>query len=308
MSEVVTSTAALALKETLRLIQTDDHGSEGSKAVFPKYLMVKTMADNYIEDYEIAGTGLAGEKPEGESLPLGGIIEGPLTRYNSRTYGQRIIVSEEALEDMKYDKVIQAAKRNNRSLWKLADFDAVLILVRATNTAFVGGDGQPLASNDHVMPSGELYTNMLGGTAGGTDTPMSPSKAALYVARAQLDQMVGHDGLIEGYEAKKVVYPVQQRGVWAEVLGSSKDPTPGAFNAVNDAYQMVTPCPVKYWNNTTTNWLLLTDADNGITWFWRRKPKSNTWVTEDKTMMNYGITARWSRGWTNPRGVLFSDA
>jgi hypothetical protein len=135
MSEIFTSTAALALKETIERIDTDTHGSEGSKAVFPNYLNVRTMSDNYIEDYEIAGTGLAGEKPEGESLPLGGIVEGPLTRYNARTYGQRIIVSEEAMEDMKYDKVIQAAKRNNRSLWKLADFDAVLILVRATNTA-----------------------------------------------------------------------------------------------------------------------------------------------------------------------------
>src|SRR3954471_2938832 len=134
---IFTSTAALALKETLRLIHTDTMSSEGSKLVMPHYMDVRNMADNYVEDYEIAGTGLAGEKQEGASLPLGGIVEGPLTRYNSRTYGQRIIVSDEAMEDMKYDKVIQAAKRNNRSLYKLVDFDAVLILVRATNTGFV---------------------------------------------------------------------------------------------------------------------------------------------------------------------------
>lgn len=301
-SEVFTSTAALALKETLRLIDTDEHGSEGSKAVFPHYLMVRNMADNYVEDYEIAGTGLAGEKPEGESMPVGGIVEGPLTRYNARTYGQRIIVSDEAMEDMKYDKVIQAAKRNNRSLWKLADFDAVLILVRATNTSFLGGDGQPLASASHSLPGGGTYSNTLA-------TPMSPSKASMYIARALLRQQVGHDGLIDGYEMKKVVFPVQQEGVWDEVLDSAKDPTPGAFNAVNSIYkEKVEKVPVKYWNNTTTNWLLLTDAENGLTWFWRRKPRSSTWVTEDKTMMNYGITARWTRGWTNPRAVLFSNA
>ncbi len=78
---------------------------------------------------------------------------------------------------------------------------------------------------------------------------------------------------------------------------------------MNSIYkENITKVPVKYWNNTTTNWLLRTDAENGLTWFWRRKPKSNTWVTEDKTMMNYGITARWARGWTNPRGILFSNA
>lgn len=302
MSEIFTSTAALALKATIRAIDTDEHGSEGSKAVFPHYLDVKSMADNYVEDYEIAGTGLAGEKPEGESMPVGGIVEGPLTRYNARTYGQRIIVSEEAMEDMKYDKVIQAAKRNNRSLWKLADFDAVLILVRATNTAFVGGDGQSLASATHALPGGGTYSNTMA-------VAMSPSKAAMYIARAQLRQQVGHDGLIDGYEIKKVVFPVQQEGVWDEVLDSQKDPTPGAFNAVNSIYkETYEKVPVKYWNNTTTNWLLRTDAENGLVWFWRRKPESNTWVTEDKTMLNYGITARWARGWTNPRAILFSNA
>ncbi len=302
MSEIFTSTEALSLKETLRAIDTDVHGSEGSKLVMPKYMDVKTMGDNYVEDLEYAGTGMAGEKPEGESYPLGGLVEGPLTRYNARTYGQRMIVSEEALEDEKYDKVIMAAKRNNRSLWKLVDFDGVLILVRATNTSFVGADGQPLASLTHALPGGGTYSNML-------TTPMSPSKASMYIARAQLRQQVGHDGLIDGEEIKSVVFPVQQEGVWDEVLDSAKDPTPGAFNAVNSIYkENITKVPVKYWNNTTTNWLLRTDAENGMTWFWRVKPKSNTWVTEDKTMMNYAIRARWTRGWTNPRGILFSNA
>jgi hypothetical protein len=303
MSEIFTSTASLALKETLEGIDTDEHGSEGSKAIFPKWMTVKNMSDNYIEYYEIAGSGLAGEKPEGESIPLGTIYEGPLTRFNARTYGQRMIVSDEALEDLKYDKVIMAAKRNNRSLWKLADFDATLVLVRATSSSFVGGDGQPLASTSHVLPGGGTYSNMLA-------TAMSPSKASLVIAAAQLMQQVGHDGLIDGVEAKKAVYPVQQWGVWREILGSTNDPTPGAFNAINVVNRdlNITPVPVKYWTNTTTNWALITDAELGLMWFWRRKPKSNTWVTEDKTMMNYAITARWSRGWVNPRAILFSNA
>jgi len=303
MSEIFTSTAALALKDTLEGIDTDETGASGSKAVLTKWMTVKSMEDNYVEFYEIAGSGLAGEKPEGESIPLGTIYEGPLTRFNARTYGQRMIVSDEALEDMKYDKVIQAAKRNERSLWKLADFDATLILVRATNTSFVGGDGQPLASATHALPGGGTYSNTLA-------VPMSPSKASLTIATAQLMQQVGHDGLIDGVEAKKAVYPVQQWGIWREVLGSSNDPTPGAFNAINPINRdlNIQGVPVKYWNNTSTNWALITDAELGLMWFWRRKPKSNTWVTEDKTMMNYAITARWTRGWVNPRAILFSNA
>lgn len=303
MSEIFTSTEALALKETLEDIDTDEHGSEASEAVYKEWMTVKSMSDNYIDYVEYAGSGLAGEKPEGQSYPVGTIYEGPQTRFNSRTYGQRMIVSEEAIEDQKYDKVIDAAKRNNRSMWKLVDFDATLVLVRAENTSFVGSDGKPLASSTHTMPGGGTYSNTMA-------TPMSPSKAALVIARAQLMQLVGHDGLIDGVEAKKVVFPVQQWGAWEELLESKYDPTPGAFNAVNPVAKRMklTPVPVKYWTNTQTNWGLITDAPRGIMWFWRRKPKSNTWVTEDKTMLNYAISARWTRGWVDPRGFFFSGA
>jgi hypothetical protein len=62
------------------------------------------------------------------------------------------------------------------------------------------------------------------------------------------------------------------------------DPTPGAYNAINVINKdlNITPQPVKYWTSSTTNWALLTDADLGLMWFWRRKPKSNTWVTRTR--------------------------
>jgi len=302
MSEIFTSTAALALKETIERIPTDESGASGSKAVFPKYYDVRTMSDNYVEDYEIAGTGLAGEKPEGESMPIGGIVEGPLTRYNSRTYAQRMMVTEEAMEDMKYDKVIMAAKRNERSLWKLADFDGVLVLARAFNSTFVGGDGVELCSTAHPLAGGGTYSNEL-------ETPMSPSQASLSIMRAALDQQVGHDGVIEGYDLEAILCPVQQRGVWRQVLESEGDPTPGAFNAINQNNDLnLKLVPIKYWNTTTTNWIAKTSAEYGLTWYWRKKPTSRTWVNEDKGVMNYGIRARWTRGWTNPRGVFGSAA
>lgn len=300
--EIFTSTAALALKETIERIVTDETGESGSKAVFPKYYDVRTTTDNYVEDYEIAGTGMAGEKPEGETMPLGGIVEGPLSRYLTRTYAQRMMVTEEALEDMKYDKVIMAAKRNERSIWKLADFDGVLVLARAFNSSFVGADGVELCSTAHALAGGGTFSNELA-------TPMSPSQAALSIARAQLEQQVGHDGQIEGYEIKKVIFPVQQRGVWKQVLDSENDPTPGNFTAVNQNNDLnIDKVPVKYLNTTTTNWFLKTNAEAGLTWYWRVKPKSRTWVTEDKGVMNYGIRARWTKGWTNPRGIFGSAA
>lgn len=301
-NQIFTSVAFHGLKKTLEDIETDDHGEEGSKAVFKRWMDVRKMEDNYLDFYEIAGTGLAGEKLEGGSFPLGGIIEGPLTRFRSRTYGQKIVATQEALEDFKYDKIVMAGKRNLRSIWKLVDFDATLILDRATNPSYVGGDGQPLWSENHTMPSGDTYSNML-------STPMSPSKAALVIAVAQLMQQKGHDGLIDGSEMKKVVAPAQQWAIWKELFGSDKDPTPGSYNAINVLKEFEPEVVInKYWTSTSTKWMLETDVDNGLIWFWRVKPESSTWVDNDKTAMNYAIRARWGRGWVNPRAVLGVDA
>lgn len=294
-NQIFTSTFFVGLKNTLEDIDVDETDEE---KVYDKWMDVRNMTDNYLDFAEVAGTGLAGEKLEGGSFPVGGIVEGPLTRFRSRTYGQRIAATQEALEDFKYEKIISAAGRNKRSTWKLVEFDSTLILDRATNTAYVGADGQPLWSTAHVQPNGDTYSNML-------ETDMSPGKAALVIAQAQLMQQKGHDGLIDGTMAEKVVAPVQQWAIWKELLESQKDPTPGSYNAVNvvkslDLKLVLNP----YWTSSSTRWMLTTKVENGIIWYWRVRPESSTWVDHDKTVMNYAIRARWGRGWVNPRAVL----
>ena len=66
--------------------------------------------------------------------------------------------------------------------------------------------------------------------------------------------------------------------------------------------------PVKYWTNTTTNWGLISAVDNGFKFKWRRKPRSRSWVDNDQEIMKYGISARWARGWSDPRCILFVNA
>ncbi len=65
---------------------------------------------------------------------------------------------------------------------------------------------------------------------------------------------------------------------------------------------------VKYWSNTTTNWGIITNADNGVQAKWRRKPRSKSWVENDNETMKYSISARWARGWSDARGFFFSNA
>ncbi len=299
MSTVFTGTIANTLKATLEEVIDDKTDNIEAQTLLGSWMTEQQMEDNFEDDLESGGPGLASEKPEGAEMATGTIREGYLTRYISRTFALKLIITEEAIEDKKYPKIINAARRLKRAMWKTVDIDSTNILVRGFNTSFVGGDGLPLWSASHTLPHGGTFSNIMA-------TPLSPSRAAMTVAVSQLRKYPGHDGITEGYEPKVVIAPTEQWATWDGLLGSKMDPTTGAFNEINVVNQSLNLRVVtnKYWSNTTTNWALLTDAENGLSFRWRKKPASRDWVDEDQMLMKYGIRARWARGWSDPRCTL----
>ena len=300
-ASVFTSTIANSLKLTLNKIIDDDMDVK-SKSMFLKWCNIQSMDDNWVDDLEMGGTGLLSEKAEGSDMAVGGIQEGIVTRYLSRTFAQKILITEEAMEDKKYPEAIQLSERLKRAGWKTADIDATLMLVRATNSSFVGGDAVSLASTSHTLPAGGTFSNMMTVAA-------SPSRIAVAQLMSQAKKLPGHDSITEGYGFKCVVCPVEQWYVWEGLTKSDKAPEPGAFNEINVVKGMFEDVyPLPFWNNTTTNWGVITDADNGLNFKWRRKFRSRTWVDNDQEVMKHGLSARWSRGWSDARGILFVNA
>lgn len=303
MSTVFTGTVANSLKATLDLIVDDNTDGYDKAALLHQWMDEMPMEDNYEDDLESGGPGLASEKPEGAEIATGTIREGYITRYIARTFALKLIITEEAIEDRKYPKIINAARRLKRALWKTADIDATNILVRGFNTAFVGGDGQPLWSESHTLPHGGTFSNIMA-------TPLSPSRAAVVVGTSQIRKYPGHDGITEGYEPRIVVCPTEQWATWEGLIRSRMDPTTGAFNEINVVNQTLDlrAVPNKYWSDTTTRWAMLTDCEYAINFRWRRRPRSRTWVDNDQELMKYGISARWARGWSDPRCTLGVNA
>jgi len=301
MAVVFTANVVDTLKLTLNEICDDSLTNFKEKSIFGDWLDVGNMDDNFVDDLETAGPGIAAEKPEGAEIIKGTIREGTLTRYMSRTFGLGLIITEEAIEDCKYKEVFRAGARLGRAVYKSIDIDTTNMLARATNTAYTFGDGQPLASATHTLPNGGTFSNLL--------TPISPSRIAMATARTQMQIAAGHDGLPEGYEPKAIVCPYGQWYIWKGLIESEKAPDPGSFNEINVVKEMnLKLVPNRYWSNTTTNWAVISDADNGMKFLWRRKPTNKTWVDNAQGLMNYGMTARWSRGMTDPRGVFFNNA
>lgn len=291
-----------SFKETLDTIVDDQMGDNESSLVCKKWMKMDTTDEAYTDDLEMGGPGLASETGEGTEIQVGSIKEGAMTRYTPRKFALKLIVTDEAMEDNKYPETLRLAKRLNRAIYKTFDIDCTNVLVRAFNTSYTGGDGVALGSASHTLPQGGTFSNVLA-------TPLAPSRIALITVRSLLMKLPGHDGIIDGVEAKKVVHPVEQWGTWEGILGSKMAPEPGNFAEINVLRGLdITPVPIKYWTNTTTNWGVITDSDNGLQAKWRRKPRSNSWVENDNETMKYSISARWDRLWSDARGFFGSEA
>lgn len=299
---LTTSVAYKTLRATLDNIITDPTDSMESSLVLKKYMKVETMDSAYEDDLEVGGPGLATEKAEGQALDVMGLYEGPITRYIARKFGLIMQITEELDEDGKYnDKYINAAKRMKRAIYKTLEIDCANLLARAANTSYLGGDVQPLASASHTLPGGGTFSNTLG-------TPLSPSRTALITMIQNVFKLPGHDGIVEPHKVTKVLFPPDQWGAWMGILGSDKVPE-NNNNEINVIKGMgIEAIMVPYWTASTTNWAVLTDADEGLKMKWRRRPKARTWYDEPTEIINHGISARWARGWSNPRAFYFSNA
>jgi hypothetical protein len=301
MSTVFTGTVFHSLKKTLNKVINDPSYGE-SQAILGDIMDVSSTDENYVDDLAMAGFGLAAERAEGEEIAKGTMREDYLTRYNVRNFGLAGIVTQEAMEDCKYDQCIDMARRLPRAMWKTIDIDWTFIFVRAVDTNYVGGDGVPLASASHPLANGGTESNLMA-------TPMTPSRAALQIARNQIKKMKGHDGIVQGYNPKKIHCPTEQSQTWLGIVKSQYAPEPGQFNEINVVYKWgLEVVENQYWSNTTTNWALITDVDNGLRFIFRKRPKSKDWVENSQSLFYYATEARWTRGWSDWRSVLFVNA
>lgn len=300
MSIITTSNVYKSLKAILDNIITDPADSGKADLIFPKYMAMKTMSDNYEIDQEVADELLLQEKAEGAVAAVGSIQEGYEKRYISRTMARHIHIAEEAIEDAKYDKYINAAKRLTRNAYKTQDFDATNVLIRSTSSSYVGGDGVSLGSASHTLAYGGTWSNI-------ADTYQTPSRAALIAAITKVGKFPGTSGLTEGFEIKSIVGPLAQWAVWEGILRSVNVPESNAneLNVVGPkgSQKGINFIPVKYLDaSSTTLWGAITDADDGLQWRTRRAIRSRTWVDNDAEVMKYGVSYRATNGWSNARG------
>lgn len=297
MSIVVVSNVRRALKLTLDTVWGDE--MKGTPIWEQCGYRVTSTTDNYIDDQEYAGTGTMPVKAQGAMMAIDSIQEGYSKRYNMDTFALRMIVSEEALSDCKYDKAIDGARHIANSAKWTQEYEGANTFIRAFNSTFVGSDSVSLCSSAHLLPKGGTFANQF-------STPLSLSETALEQMSINMTKLPSSNGLIRGYKIKKLVIPEDLKFRAMRILKSEQQ-NDTANNAVNVLKGMGIEVVSNPYFTSATNWWTVSDAPNGLRWVWREKPKFREHNTEDTLTATYSGYMRFAYGWTDPRGVYGSN-
>jgi len=305
MSTFVTSNAAWkAMKKTIDGILTEDLSKTQVCIGKGKLCTTETMPDGYADDIEVAGTTFLSEKEEGAIMQPQGIIIGGTKRYIPRTMALEVPITEEAMEDVKYDKILNASKRLQKSAWNTQDVDVADLLLNGT-TSIQGYDQVALFSTSHVLASGGNASNYLNGPAGGTGLGMTPSPQALIQMRAMCTLMPGPNGVVDSLEFEGITFPVIQLDLWKNITGATNS-IGNNYNDLNTVKDYgLNLIPVKWYDAvSTTFWAGVTSAEDGIRYLIRRPIRGKVWVDNAAEVAHHGVSYRAAIGVSNWRKLI----
>jgi len=298
---LTTSNIPSTLKPTLDLLW----GNEQKKKLFWKTMgfKVSSSTDAFEDDQEFAGLGPAPAKAQGAMLQFDTIQQGFAKRYTHVTYGLRFTLSEEAIDDCKYDEAINGTENLSTSLNLTQEFVMNSVFINSFSSSFVGADALSLCNTAHLLPKGGTYSNMF-------TNALSLSETAIETARANMAQLPDSNGyVVNGYQPKRIVVPPQLLYRAMRILKSEQqnDTANNAINVLKGMGIEIADESSPYLTSTT-NWWLVSDIKAGIRVIWRKKPMFREHNTEDNYTCTYSAVERFSAGWTNPRDVYGSNA
>jgi S-adenosylmethionine/arginine decarboxylase-like enzyme len=253
------------------------------------------------EDVGTSGLGLAVVKAEGAPVTFDSERQGFTTRYNHVTYALGFVVTREAFDDDLYDIVGQKkAQALAFSMRQTKEIIAANVYNRATTSGYTGGDGVVLLSASHVNVAGGTYSNIIA-------TASDLSEASLEQASIDIQNFTNDRGLRISVVPKCLIIPTNLEFEAMRILKS--DGRVGTDNNDMNVIKTLGTIPTVHKNHYLTDtdaWFIRTNVQDGMKYFERRADSfdmDNDWDTENA---KFKATARYSFGWTDPRGLYGS--
>jgi hypothetical protein len=266
-------------------------------------LFEKNTSDRaYEEDLGLSSFGLAAVKAEGAPIQYDTERQGFTSRYNHVVYALGFIVTREIYEDDQYGKVgAQKAKALARSMRQTKEINGANIFNYAFDSSYAGGDGKEMIATDHPNVSGGTWSNEL-------TVASDLSEAALEQAVIDIAGFRDDRGLLIAAKPQKLVIPYQQQFEAHRILGANgrvgtdlNDP-----NAIKDM-SIFKDVVVNHYFTDPDAWFVLTDVKDSLKYFERRADQFEMDNDFDTENAKFKATARYSFGWSDPRGVYGSQ-
>jgi hypothetical protein len=267
-----------------------------------------TSRKAFEEDVGGSYFGLAPVKNEGAPISYDTARQGFTSRYNHVVYALGFIITREIYEDDQYDVVGKLkAQSLARSMRLTKEIVGANVYNRAFSTSYVGGDGASLiasagggGSASHPNVSGGSFTN-------GPATAVDLSEAALEQAYIDIAGFTDDRGLLIKALPKKLIIPRQLMFEAKRILGS-EGRTGTDTNDLNALKTMgiIPEVTVNHFLTDADAWFLRTNVDHGMKYFERRSDEFDMDEDFDTENAKYKATARYSFGWTDPRGIYGS--
>lgn len=253
------------------------------------------------EDVGVTSFGLAVQKPEGAPISYDTERQAFITRYSHVVYALGFIITREIMEDDQYDVVGQRkAQGLAYSMRQTKEIVAANVYNRAFNGSYVGGDGVSLISASHPNYAGGTWSNTLA-------TAADLSEAALEQACIDIAGFTNDRGLLIATKPKTLILPRQLMFEAKRILGS--DGRVGTDNNDVNAIKTMGLIPevvVNHYLTDTDAWFIKTDVPHGMKYFERRADAFEMDNDFDTENAKFKATARYSFGWTDPRGLYGS--
>lgn len=267
-----------------------------------------TSRKAFEEEVGTSHFGLAVAKTEGSPVTYDAARQGFTSRYQHVVYALGFIITREAFDDDQYDVVGKLKAQSLAfSMRQTKEIVGANIFNRAFSNSYLGADGSSLiasagggGSASHPNVAGGTYTN---GVAAAVDL----SEAALEQACIDIAGFTNDRGLKIAVRPKKLVIPKELMFEAHRILKTdgqvySADNTLNAIKTMG----MIPEVVVNHYLTDTDAWFILTDVPNGLKYFERNGDEftmDEDWDTENA---KYKARARYSFGWTDPRGIYGS--
>ena len=258
-----------------------------------------SSSQNYEEDVQLTGFGLAPRKAEGSGVVYDSEVQGFTTRYTHVAYALGYVVTKEELDDNLYENV---SKRRSSALAmsfrQTKENVAANVYNRAFTAGYVGGDGATLASTAHPNTSGGTWANR-------PSVDVDLSEAALEDAMIAIMGFQNDRGLLINVMPRSLIIA---RNEWYNANRILKSVyTPGNANNDVNVLKATNALPegikMNHYLTSPRAWFLRTNIQNGMKYYERTGisfDQDNDFDTMNAKAKGY---ERYSFGWTDPRAV-----